>query len=230
MGRSDVLTLWSAKGGSGCSVVAAAVALLAGDDRPVLLVDLGGDLGPMLGVEPGGPGLAEWLAADAPPPDALARLECRVADQLSLLPAGSVPPASVWAALSAGADTAERAALLARVLGADERMVVADVGVPAPLTRPLCDEAAWSLLVTRPCFLALRRRVPVPRPDGVVMVTEPGRALDRADVADSVGAPVVASVAWDPSVARAVDAGTLARRVPRSLRPLLALEPGSGAW
>ena len=55
------------------------------------------------------------------------------------------------------------------------------------------------------------------RPSEVVLLSEPGRALTRADVEDCVGAPVVAEVAVDPQVARAVDAGLLATRLPRAL-------------
>jgi hypothetical protein len=51
----------------------------------------------------------------------------------------------------------------------------------------------------------------------VVLVTEPGRALDRGDVERVVGAPVRAEVAVDPAVARAVDAGLLVSRLPRGL-------------
>lgn len=73
-----------------------------------------------------------------------------------------------------------------------------------------------SLLVTRACYLALRRAVSAPiRPTGVVLVAEPGRALRATDVEAAVGAPVVATVAVDPAVARAVDAGLLTARLPR---------------
>ena len=76
--------------------------------------------------------------------------------------------------------------------------------------------------MTRPCFLALRRMDTVPcRPGGVVLIEEPGRALDRRDVAEVAGAPVVARMGADPAVARAVDAGLLASRLPRSLQRAL---------
>ena len=55
------------------------------------------------------------------------------------------------------------------------------------------------------------------RPAEVVLVVEPGRALDRHDVEAVVGAPVTIRVPMDPAVARSVDAGLLARRIPRSL-------------
>jgi hypothetical protein len=51
----------------------------------------------------------------------------------------------------------------------------------------------------------------------VVVVEEPGRALVSRDVADVLAAPVMATVPLDPAVARAVDAGVLARRLPRVL-------------
>jgi hypothetical protein len=56
------------------------------------------------------------------------------------------------------------------------------------------------------------------RPDGVVLVCEPGRSLRGTDVERSVGAPVVASVSVDVAVSRAVDAGLLAARLPRLLQ------------
>ena len=79
--------------------------------------------------------------------------------------------------------------------------------------------AASSLLVTRPCFVALQRLLSItPRPTGVVVVREPGRVLGRSDVERVVGAPVVAELETDPVVARAVDAGLLnVTRLPRTL-------------
>jgi hypothetical protein len=63
------------------------------------------------------------------------------------------------------------------------------------------------------------------RPDDVVLVVEPGRALDRRDVEHVLGLRVTAVVEFDPAVARSVDAGLVAVRTPaplrRSLRRLL---------
>jgi hypothetical protein len=98
-----------------------------------------------------------------------------------------------------------------------EPCAVIDLGTTAPPTA-LADAAEQSLLVIRPCYLALRRVVERGHtPDGVVLVGEPGRALNAGDVARSVGAPVVAQIPYDPAVARAVDAGLLAARLPRSI-------------
>ena len=56
---------WSAKGGSGTTVVAAALALGSAVDS--LLVDVDGELPAALGVpEPCGQGLSDWFASDAP--------------------------------------------------------------------------------------------------------------------------------------------------------------------
>lgn len=201
-----LVACWSVKGGSGTTVVAAALGLLLGRSTPAgaLLVDLGGDLPAALGLpEPPGPGVAEWLAAGAP--DALARLEHDVAPGVRLVArgAGEVPVAA-----------GER--LAAALVG--ERHVVVDCGPPAGAGVALAGAAGLSLLVLRPCYLALRRAVAAPlRPSGVVLVAEPGRALRRADVEDALGVPVRAEVAWDAAVARHVDAGLLAARLPRSL-------------
>jgi hypothetical protein len=111
---------------------------------------------------------------------------------------------------------------LGRVLGLAADMVVVDAGLGLPHPA-LCGDHVQSLLVTRPCYLALRRAVMLDgRPTGVVLVNEPSRALGAPDIARTLGAPVVAEVAYDPQVFRAVDAGLLAARLPRGLAQPLA--------
>lgn len=206
-----LVACWSSKGGSGTTVVAASLALLLARRMPGggVLADLAGDAPAALGLaEPEGPGLAGWLAAGTEvPADALSRLEVRAGSGLALLARG------------AGDLAPERADVLAALLAADARPVVADCGADlAGAALAVAAGATRSVLVTRPCFLALRRALRAPlRPSEVVLLTEPGRSLTRADVEDAVGAPVVAEVAVDPVVARAVDAGLLATRLPRSL-------------
>jgi len=116
-------------------------------------------------------------------------------------------------------------------LSADPRPVVADCGAAA--TGPglaLAAGAPVSLLVLRPCYLGLRRALAAPvRPSGVILLTEQGRSLGRRDVEDVLGVPVRAEVAVDEAVARAVDAGLLTRRVPRSLERALRAAVGVGA-
>ena len=77
--------------------------------------------------------------------------------------------------------------------------------------------------MTRRDASVLRRAMQAPlRPSGVVVVHEPGRALTTADIQQVVQAPVLAEVVLDPAVARAVDAGMLAGRLPRSLAKALS--------
>jgi hypothetical protein len=107
----------------------------------------------------------------------------------------------------------------------DERSVVVDVGrvlgtddVEDRVRRQFIEAATTSLLVTRACFISLRRASALPfRPTGVVLVEEDGRALRRSDVEDVLGVPVLAAVAVEPAVARAVDSGLLAARLPSPL-------------
>ena len=83
----------------------------------------------------------------------------------------------------------------------------------------MVEAADQALLVTRPCYLALRAAVrQTVRPTGVVLIDEPGRALRRDDIEASLGAPIVAISLLDPAIARAVDAGLLVSHLPRALR------------
>jgi MinD-like ATPase involved in chromosome partitioning or flagellar assembly len=206
-----LVACWSSKGGAGTTVVAATLALVLArrSEGGALVVDLAGDIPAALGLpDPDGPGVAGWLEAGPDvPPDALGRLEIPAGDGLRLLPRGL------------GLLDPTRADVLATLVASDARPVVADCGTePRGAALAVAAGATRSILVTRPCFLSLRRALTVPlRPSGVVLLTEPGRSLTRHDVEDCVGAPVVAEVAVDPLVARAVDAGLLACRLPRAL-------------
>lgn len=207
-----LVACWSAKGGSGTTVVAAALASVLARTSPAggVVADLAGDVPAALGIpEPPGPGLAGWLAAGpSVPADALGRLEVAVGGGLSVLPAGGEVPA-----------TSGRGEVLAALLAADPRPVVVDCGsVPSGTRLAVAASATHSLLVLRPCFLSLRRAVASPlRPSAVVLVEEEGRSIRSGDVEDALGVPVRAVVPVHQRVARAVDAGLLVGRLPAAL-------------
>lgn len=225
-------TLWSVKGGSGVSVTSASLALgLARQARRTVLVDLAGDQPAVLGLpEPTGPGVSDWLASTDGSVDALGRLLLDVGQGLWLLPRGH-----------AGAWSAERSSTLVAALSALRCEVVVDAGVRVDASP---SATAWeslgislagagrSLLVSRPCYVALRRyqaaretaraaargaAAPPWLPDGVVVLVDQDRALRPQDVAATLHLPLIATIGLDPGVARAVDAGTLMHRPRRAL-------------
>jgi hypothetical protein len=193
-------------------VVAASLALLAASAPDgALLVDFGGDAPAALGLpEPTGPGVREWFEATGDVgPDALEHLTTTAAPGLRLLPAGSG---------SVGPVPAKRLELMVHSLRQRAEAVVLDLGVATADLAPAARGSDASLLVLRPCYLALRRVRSAPaRPTGVVLICEPGRALGRREIEDVAGVRVLAEIDVDPTVARAVDAGLLAGRLPRSL-------------
>ncbi len=207
-----VTVLWAAKGGSGTTVVASALALRSA--QPALLVDLAGEIPAVLGLpEPDRPGVADWLHS-ASPVDQLAELLIEIDDRRWLLPWRS----SVTAAPDVDHGSprwSELAEWLATWSNQRGHHITIDAGTGDP-PGGLLGHDTRALLVTRPCYLALRRAVRSSvRPTGVVLVEEPGRALSSRDVEYAVGAPVEATVSVDPAIARAVDAGLLASRLPR---------------
>lgn len=219
-----LVSCWSVKGGVGTTVVAAALAMLLAARSPAgsVLADLAGDCPAVLGLpDPPreSPGLSAWLAAGPETPaDALRRLEVPAAPGVALLPRGD----------PSRRPGPGRPGLLAAVLDQGPRPTVADCGrLPSTVATDLVTRARQSLLVLRPCYLALRRAAQCPlRPTGVVLIREPGRALTATDIDQTLATPVVATLDLDPAVARAVDAGLLATRLPRSLsRPLAKAIP-----
>lgn len=160
------------KGGQGCSVTAAAVAIKAAEQGDkVLLVDVSHQCD-MLGLL----GMGEAEAVDP-------------TDNLTVI-VGRYP-----------ADEFQ---------GYD--LVVTDWGVQYPT------QAGCKLLVTKACYLSLRAIVKAnTKPDGVILIKEEGRALTSQDVASAIGSPIWGTVPHDPQIARTVDAGLMAARLPRAL-------------
>lgn len=209
----SVLCLFSSKGGVGCSVSAAALALVSAQSMPTLLVDLRGDIDAILGVAPSAEGLSDWFSLDEPSPDVLQRLEVPICPNLELLPRGSCrSPARP-----------DRYRLLSRLLATDGRCVIVDVGTHAVPAVALIADASASILVTRACFLALDAARCGPLPDGVLLIQEPGRAMGQSDVSGAVGAEVAVQMRWHRDVARAVDAGLLSTKLPKPLQQLEVL-------
>ena len=84
-------------------------------------------------------------------------------------------------------------------------------------TDPLVD--GMNLLVTTSCYMSLKNTVvDAPPVDYVVLREETGRAITASDVAKTLGKKVVWAIPTDPAVARAVDAGLFATRLPSQMR------------
>lgn len=217
-----LVALWSPKGGSGTSVLAAASALvLARRADGARLADLDGDLPAIFGLAADPPtGVADWIAAgpDAPV-DALARLALPAAPGVVLLPRGMGDRAL------AAVPEAEAGAALAVALRDGPVPTLIDAGrASTPAARAVIEVADVSVAVVRGCYLALRRGVHSPllaRTTGIVLVEESGRSLGAPEVADVLDRPVLARIPVRPAIARSIDAGVLASRLPESLaRPV----------
>ena len=166
------VTIVGARGGSGTSTVAAALALRTADDVPTAL-----------------------LTHD---PTAMARL----LGTTGPTPPGSEPFAVGPTLTVAGLD------------GPTDTVTIIDAGPAEHATGHLPVDGGRYAVVRGPCYLALATLVSLPslRPDGVILLGEPGRSLSAVDVSAVLGVPVVATVPVRPSIARLIDAGLLAGR------------------
>ena len=196
-----MLTIFhSPKGGSGTTVTAASFALAtAGHHGKAMLIDMCGDSRAVLGLaDTDQPGLNDWLGeSHTAGADALISLGTAVEGGLLVVHPG--------ARFVAGAP---RWDVLVSAVTSWDFPVIVDAGthfVPDELRAVAADN--W--LVTRACYLALRRATRMPRPTGAIVLREHGRALTARDVESVLNVPVVATVMCDPSVSRAVDAGVL---------------------
>lgn len=207
--------VWSPKGGSGTSVVAAALALRLARLTPTVLVDLAGDQPALLDVSVAAPGISDWSAGGAN--GAIEQLGNEVGSGLTLIARGS-PDGALPAS---GADHLAHACT--------GKTVVVDAGTCATPMAQRFVRQARSVVVLQPCYLALHRLTrdrDQPVIDLLAVVRSPERALSVRDVEVALGQSATAVVPHHPTIARSVDAGMLAHRVPdlldRAIRQLAA--------
>lgn len=185
-----VITLWSAKGGVGTTVTAAGVALALATTHQA-------HRDPVLLVD---------LAGDQPAIFGVAPPE-----------PGEVVPVADGVVLAAGEPDGPCTSLC-RTVADHPGPVVIDAGTDPDEHMSLLVAATRALVVTRACYLTLRRTLAHPaRRDAAVLVEEPGRSLHAGDVAGVLGVPILARVPLSVRVARAVDAGLLGQRRPVEL-------------
>ena len=211
-----MIVCWSVKGGSGTTVVASTLALVHAEKSPrgAVIVDLAGDVPAVLGLaEPNGIGVAEWFTQNENSSRmTLQSIAIQATANLQLISRGS-----------GQFDGSQNFAELCASLATFDLPVIVDAGCGQPST-DLIARASSSLLITRPCYLALRRAAQLNvAPTGVVLVNEPGRALGKRDVESVIGAPVIAEITFDATISRAVDAGLLASRLPNMLAKQLSV-------
>ena len=210
-----MIVCWSVKGGSGTTVVASTLALMraAESQRGALLVDLAGDVPAVLGLaEPSGPGISDWFAhCDLGSRMTLQSIAIQATANLQIIARGSKQ-----------LDLDENFIDLCAALKTFDLPIIVDAGCGLP-SPDLLAHASSSLLVTRPCYLSLRRAAQLSvSPTGIVLINEAGRALGKHDVEAVIGAPVIAEIIFDAAIARAVDAGLLASRIPTIMSKQLA--------
>ena len=210
-----MIVCWSVKGGSGTTVVASTIALMraAESQRGALLVDLAGDVPAVLGLaESSGPGISDWFAhCDLGSRMTLQSIAIQATANLQIIARGSKQ-----------LDANENFSELCAALKTFDLPIIVDAGCGLP-SPDLLAHASSSLLVTRPCYLSLRRAAQLSvSPTGIVLINESGRALGKHDVEAVIGAPVVSEINFDAAIARAVDAGLLASRIPTIMSKQLA--------
>ena len=214
-----MIVCWSVKGGSGTTVVASTIALMraAESQRGALLIDLAGDVPAVLGLaESSGPGITDWFAnCDHGSRMTLQSIAIQATANLQIIAHGSKQ-------LDAKEKENRNFSELFAALKTFDLPIIVDAGCGLP-SPDLLAQASSSLLVTRPCYLSLRRAAQLSvSPTGIVLINEAGRALGKHDVEAVIGAPVVAEIDFDAAIARAVDAGLLASRIPTIMSKQLA--------
>lgn len=201
-----IFSLFTTKGGQGCSTAAAGLAQQASEaGNNTLLVDIspGGDMAALLGI------LDDTT---------------EVKDNLTLqtIDPQNLPTGNMFGRSRELFETPQN--LLSDAINRkpipdfdfdNYDIVVIDWGTTSPihLTIP-----HTKLLVTKACYLSLRSFTKkADSADGIILLSDPSRALQDVDVESATGAKIVAKVPHDERIARTIDAGLLTVRLPRPM-------------
>ena len=206
--------LSSPKGGTGTSVVAASLAIVSSSSTPTLLVDLAGDQAAILGLPQPPIGLSDW--ANGMTYREFDEIVSLCHDNLYLAPTGTFD----FETLNANAwDKLSRALSLKHSEGCNVIVDLSRADIPLAL-RKIVDTC---YLVTRPCYLALRRSVDLETAfSGVIVVNEPDRVLTSRDVESVLKLKCVAEIPCTSEISRRVDSGLLKSRLPMALQSVLS--------
>lgn len=227
--------------------VAATALLAAREHGEAILIDVNGDQAAILGLpSPQSAGVFDWLHSRADSRESFERLAIPTSVGLHLVPPGSVGPCDPdrVAQLTTLLTSFDCPVVIDCGLRVPSGGTALDDGDPAAgfrstqaasgqsadrpsssvthsaLVEELCSSSR-SILVSSSCYLAVRRAVQVIDAahdgDGLVVIADPGRALDANDIASVTQLKLVASAERDPAVARCVDAGMFLHRPPRGL-------------
>lgn len=194
----QTITFTGAKGGSGTTVTACAAALvLARSGRSVTIVEH-----------------TRWPEVD-------------VSGDVCAVFAVPTDPDTIALAGSAALTPGIRWARDREQVPDDTDVLIVDRGVRHTWGDGEPHDGELHVLVTRGCYLALRRTVRssvLADTAGIVLIEEQGRSLGNREVADVLDRPVLTRIPARAAIARAVDAGILAARLPDALaRPVRRL-------
>ena len=214
-----LIILSSPKGGSGTSVVTASLAIVSSSSTPTLLVDLAGDQAAIMGLPEPPVGINDWTNGMTHREFDEILIACN--DNLQLAPFGSsaveIFSTSAWGNLA-------RELMQRESNGVN---IIIDFGqgdLPLAFNK-LTD---MHFMVTRPCYLSLRRAVNIEQKfSGVIVVQEHDRVLTTSDVESVMKLKCVAEVPYSSEISRRVDSGLLKSRLPvplhAALSPLVSL-------
>ncbi len=209
-----ITILSSPKGGSGTSVVAASLAIVSSSSCPTLLVDLAGDQAAIMGLPEPPVGLNDWANGMTHREFNEILITCK--DNLQLAPSGSsaveIFSTSAWANLA-------RELMQRESNGFNIIIDFGRVELPLAFQKLACTH----YMVTRPCYLSLRRAVNTEQKfSGVIVVQEHGRVLTTSDVESVMKLKCVAEIPNSSDISRRVDSGLLKSRLPSPLQSALA--------
>jgi len=214
-----ITILSSPKGGSGTSVVAASLAIVSSSSIPTLLVDLAGDQSAIMGLPEPPVGINDWANGMTHREFEEILITCN--DNLHLAPSGS----SAIEIFSTGAWGNLARELMQRESNGVN--IIIDFG-QGDLPLAFNKLADMHFMVTRPCYLSLRRTVNIEQKfSGVIVVQEHDRVLTTSDVESVMKLKCVAEVPYSSEISRRVDSGLLKSRLPvplhAALSPLVSL-------
>lgn len=221
-----LISIFSPKGGSGCSTSTCLIAKsLAGHipNTEVFLIDAyNGDLDSIVGVESESEyGFVQWVESANPTTTNLDRISNNVLENLSFVKYSSVKRDIYLRNVEIDNADAEKFEKVATALNSEENICVVDLGTRVDaVSNSIIASSDLVIMVMKSCYVGLNRATAHPyieKVDAAIIIEEQGRSIGSKQISEVLKINCIIEIDARRDFARAVDAGVLVVRTPKNM-------------
>lgn len=221
-----LVSIFSPKGGSGCSTSTCLIAKSLASHMPnieVFLIDgHNGDLDSIVGIETESEyGFVQWLESANPTVTNLDRISNSVFENLSFVKFSSVKRDAYSNIIEIESADVEKFEKITTALSGEENICVVDLGTRVDaISNSIVAASDLVIMVMKGCYVGLNRATAHPYSqyvDAAIVIEEQGRSIGSRQISEVLKINCIIEIDARRDFARAIDAGVLIFRTPKNM-------------